>query len=100
MRLNYKVDGGYEYGESVTRFVQYPELGLFVKFGGRVTITEGQTLLVLNSFLSAKVPAPELLDGIKMAIKVSYRCNSSQALHWMMCGLHWAPLRSARSVMN
>jgi aminoglycoside phosphotransferase len=40
--------------------VSIPSLGLFVKYGGDVTVTEAQTQLSLRSRLSGSVPIPEV----------------------------------------
>jgi Phosphotransferase enzyme family len=63
VRAIYRASGGDE--SLVTRVLRFPELGLIVKYGINVTKTEGQSLLVINTFLKDAVPTPEIFGWCK-----------------------------------
>jgi hypothetical protein len=78
--------------------VTSPKVGLLVKYGRAVTVSEGQTLLFVRNTLSSVVPVPEVYDGVRVTGRMANAARTTTTSSCMADAAH--PTRFAVTLVQ
>jgi hypothetical protein len=95
-RKVYRMDGPYASPPPVI----YEDMGLFIKWGSSVEISEALTLFALRRLLNGRVPFLRYTGGAQMEMKNISTWNTSEGRAWRKHGIPWSPMTGFRSAAN